>query len=616
MQETYIADLALALLLGLSAQWIGWRFHIPAILLLLLFGILAGPGFGWIDPDAMMGDLLVPVVSMSVALILFEGGMSLRFRELKSVGRTVRNLVTVGALVTWVLATLLAWPLLGMDPGLAALLGAVLVVTGPTVIGPLIQHVRPRGQVGPTLRWEGIYIDPIGALLAVLVFEALLAGNIQHAGVIVVSGILRTVLVGLVVGGIAAAVLVVLLRKNWIPEYLDNPTSLILVIGVYAASNALQHESGLFTVTLMGTILANQSFVSVRHITRFKEDLRILLISFLFILLAARLKIADLDFLTPGSVLFVILLILVVRPASVWASTRKAKMSREERLYLSFIAPRGIIAAAVSSVFAIKLAQAGYPGAEKLVPVTFFVIIVTVFLYGGIASPLARRLGLALPNPQGFLLIGAHPWSRALASALASENIPVLLADTNRANVNAARMEGLNAYHGNVLMPEVRDDLDLGGIGKIMALTPNDGANSLIMVEFRDLFERPNMFQLVPWSKSAREVRKDIPQHLHGQFLFGKELTYGALEQLVEQGFVIKKTKFNKEFTYRQFLDQYSEAARPLVIVTDTKTTQVVTAATGDLSPKAGSTLISLVPGTLTPKARRQEAPPPEPKVG
>ncbi|MCB1070586.1 MAG: sodium:proton antiporter [Kiritimatiellae bacterium] len=608
MPEAYITDIAIALSLGLLAQWIGWRAHIPAILLLLLFGILAGPGLGWIDPDAMMGKLMVPVVSISVALILFEGGMSLRFRELKSVGKTVRNLVTVGAMVTWILATLLAWLLLDFTFGLASLLGAVLVVTGPTVIGPLVQHVRPRGQVGPTLRWEGIYIDPIGALLAVLVFEVLLAGSFQHASVIVINGILRTILVGLVVGGVAAALLVILLRKNWIPEYLDNPTSLILVIAVYAASNALQHESGLFTVTLMGTILANQSFVSVRHITRFKEDLRILLISFLFIILASRLKLADLQVLTFGSWVFVLLLVAVVRPASVWVSTRKAKISKNERLYLSFIAPRGIIAAAVSSVFALKLADVGYPGAERLVPITFFVIIFTVFLYGSIASPLARRLGLSQPNPQGFLLLGAHPWGRSLASALLSENIPVLLVDTNRANVNAARMDGLPAYHGNILMPEVRDELDLGGIGKVMALTPNDGANSLMMVECRDLFERPNMFQLMPGSRTgSKDTKKDMPSHLHGNYLFGKEMTFKALDNLVAQGFVIKKTKFNKAFTYKEFLEQYSEAARPLIVITENKVTQVVTNETAELSPKAGSTLISLIPGSLSRKRHLPE---------
>ncbi len=608
MPESLIIDFSIVLLLGLAAQWIAWRFHLPAILLLLVFGLVAGPGIGLLHPDELMGPMLVPVVSLSVALILFEGGMSLKLRELKTVGKVVRNLVTIGVIASWVLISLAAWLIIGLDIGLASLLGAVLVVTGPTVIGPLLRHVRPRGQVGPTLKWEGIYIDPIGALLAVLVFEALLAGSLQHAGIIVVSGILRTIVVGVVVGGIAAALLVLFLRRNWIPEFLDNPAALILVIAAFSISNVFQEESGLFTVTLMGTLLTNQTFVSVKHITRFKEDLRVLLISFLFVILAARLNVADLKLFGAGSILFLAVLIVLIRPASVWLCTRGSKLSRAEKTYLSFIAPRGIVAAAVASVFALKLDKAGYPGADMLVPMTFLVIIGTVFIYGIIASPLARYLKLALPNPQGILILGAHDWARTLGQTLKAENVPVLLVDTNRTNIQAARMDGLPAYHGNILMPDVREDIDLGGIGKMMALTPNDGANSLAAIECMELFERQFIFQLAPTGNAGKEKSKEIPHHLHGRYLFGKDMTYKAFSSLLNQGFVIKKTKLNKEFTYKDFQAAYGDMAKPLVLVMENRNTQILAAGSAPLNPKPGSTIISLVPAELSGNPRDQQA--------
>jgi NhaP-type Na+/H+ or K+/H+ antiporter len=439
-----MVGLASILLLGIGAQWLAWRLRLPSILLLLLVGLAAGPlsGNRLLDPDELFGDSLLPFVSLAVATILLEGGLTLRFRKLRGAGRAVTQLVVVGVPVTWALATLAARWTLGMEWRLALLLGAILVVTGPTVILPLLRHIRPRGAAGSLVRWEGIVTDPIGAVLAVLVFQGMfLAG--RQATAEAVLGLLKALLAGGAAGVLGAGLLVLLLRRRLVPDYLHSGVALAIAIGAFLASNAVQHESGLLAVTLMGVALANQELAHVEHIIEFKENLRVLLISTLFILLAARLPIEEFREFDLHNLLFVAVLIVVVRPITIYLGTLGAGLTWRERAFAAWMAPRGIVAAAVASVFALDLAQAGYPDPDRLVSSVFAVILVTVTLYGLTAGPLARRLGLSEENPRGVLVLGAHSWARELAKVLASAGIEVLLVDANRREVRAARMAGL-----------------------------------------------------------------------------------------------------------------------------------------------------------------------------
>ena len=300
-------------LLGIGAQWIAWRMRLPSILLLLFIGIIAGPVYGWVHPDDLLGKLLLPAVSLSVGLILFEGGLGLRRADLQGAGSVVRNLCTIGALATWMISSTAAHWIVGMHWPMSILLGAVLVVTGPTVIGPLLRHIRPIGKVGPILRWEGTVIDPIGALLAVLVFHAIEAGGIRGAAAGVSLEVLKTVGIGCTVGLAGAYILVFVLRHYWVPDYLQNPVSLMMVIAAFVASNVLQPDSGLFTAVVMGVVLANQRDVQIRHIVEFKENLSVLLVSSLFIVLASRLKWEHLMQVSWRGLAFLVVVILVAR---------------------------------------------------------------------------------------------------------------------------------------------------------------------------------------------------------------------------------------------------------------------------------------------------------------
>lgn len=396
MSEQALFALTGIIMVGITAQWAAWRFKIPAIFLLILFGIVSGPVLHLIVPDRLFGNLLFPLTSLVVALILFEGGINLRIADLKQAGAAVKGLICVGAIVTWLASALAGSLLLGLDFSIALLLGAILVVTGPTVVMPLLRQVPLTSRLAAILRWEGILIDPLGAMLAVLVFEARFADGVHEAIKFAFLGAGKTILLGGSIGLAGAGLIVFLIKRYYIPDYLQIPVTLTVILSVYATANLLQAESGLLAVTILGIGLANQKLVSVRHIINFYENLRVILLSSLFTILAARLSLSDLSYmLSWNSLAFLGLLIFVVRPAAVALGTIRAGLSRRERIFLGFIAPRGIVAASVSSVLALQLQASGVIQAEHLEPVTFLIIIGTVTVYGLSAAPLARRLGVS-----------------------------------------------------------------------------------------------------------------------------------------------------------------------------------------------------------------------------
>jgi NhaP-type Na+/H+ or K+/H+ antiporter len=379
LAEELLLGIGIIIVLGITAQWLAWRFRLPSILLLLLFGFLAGPVTHLLDPEELLGELLFPFVSVSVAIILFEGGLSLRRSEIKTTGHVIRNLVTVGAAVTWVIAAGGALLILGFDLPLALLFGAILVVTGPTVIIPLLKHVRPAAQISSIAKWEGIVNDPIGAILAVLVFEAIVAIGIQQAALTVAFSLLETLLIGVTLGTAGAFGLAQLIKRYWIPDYLQNGVTLMVVIAAFVVSNMIQKESGLLTVTLLGIILTNQKGVNIKPIIEFKENLGVLLLSALFIILAASLNLEALAQIGIRSIAFLLVLIFLARPAAVILSTVNSGLSWNEKIFLAWMAPRGIVAAAVTSVFAFELVEeAGYQEAELMVAEIFLVIVGTV----------------------------------------------------------------------------------------------------------------------------------------------------------------------------------------------------------------------------------------------
>jgi len=593
-------DIVVILLLGAAAQWLAWRARLPSILVLLVVGFVAGPLTGWIHPDELLGESLLPLVSLAVAIILFEGGLNLRLDELHKVGRVVRNLLTIGVAATWLFAAAAAYFLAGLDAPLAIILGALLTVTGPTVIFPMLRHIRPRGRVASILRWEGIANDPIGALLAVLVFEFVLAAETYSPAAYIASGLIKTVVVGGGIGILAGVVLAAALHRYWIPDYLANPVALATAIVVFVASDFVQAESGLFAATIAGVTLAHRRPTEARHILEFKENIRVLLISLLFVVLSARFTPSDFRSLVDWrTVLFVIALILIVRPVSVFASTLGTGLPWSERCFVAWVAPRGIVAAAASAVFALQLEAAGHDQAKMLLLLTFATIIGTVLVYGLTATTVAHRLGLAEHDPQGLLIVGAHAWARGVAQTLHGLGLRVVLLDTNHENVSTARMAGLSAHTGSALAENIVDRMDLIGIGRLLALTSNDELNAMACHQFLRTFGRANVFQLPPRKAATKNASGE--RHLHGIWLFSSSVTFGAIDEVAKRGGAIKATRLTPEFDYDAYRARYEPSCVTFFVLSQDGRLQVVTAERQH-APTIGDTVVALIQGAANEK--------------
>ncbi len=591
--EELLIRFAGVVVLAVGAQWLAWRLHLPSILLLLLVGFIAGPITGFLGPDVVPSEVLFPIVSLSVAIILFEGGLSLRFSELPENANVIFRLISIGAAATWVIASVAAHYILSIAWPIAILIGAILIVTGPTVVGPLLRQVRPKGRVGTILKWEGILIDPVGAIIAVIVFETLLLGELGESPELILLGVLQSLFVGFVLGLLASGLLIFVLRQYWVPDNLQNPVTLLVLLGFFAASNYISPESGLLTATLMGIIMANQRSVSIVHIIEFKENLQVLLIGILFILLASRVSLESLSEIGWQGLVFLAVLIVIARPVSVWLSTWRSGLTVQEKTFVSWMAPRGIVAASVASIFAFELAELNQPGAELLVPVTFLVIVGTVLFYSLTASPVARWLGISEQDPQGVLIVGAHELSREMASALQDQGFRAILVDTNPHNVFESQLAGLEAHYGNAISDDVLEELEFSGVGRLLALTPNDEVNSLASLHFPQVFSRAEVYQLPMMAGGTDAASK--PSSLRGRYLFGPQVTYDFLVQEMDKGGTIRATPITDEFTYTDYQQHYDDRAIPLFLVTGRDQLLIYT---GDYQPipRAGQTLVSLVP--------------------
>ena len=600
----FILYLAMVPALAIAAQWIAWRVKLPGILLLLVIGIVLGI---FIRPDDLLAELvsgdrsttgpriLFPMVSLAVAVIMFEGGLSLKLAELREAGRPALRLCTLGAAITAVATTITAHYCFGFEWRLSALLGAILVVTGPTVIGPLLQQVKPSRRVANTLKWEGIVIDPVGAVLAVLVFEVFLLNPGESSFSQALLLLTWTTLVGGVLGIAGGVLLTNGIRRYLIPDHLHGVAALVVALLLFAISDHLAHESGLITVTVLGIWLTNQRGLDIEHVVEFQEHLRTLLIGCLFIVLGSHVDMAFIgDVLWPG-LLFTAVLILVVRPLSVFLSLLGCGLNYREQAFVASLAPRGIVAAAVSSIFALRIEQAGeinLEGANQLAMITFMVIICTVAFYGLSASPIAQALRLSDPDRNGVLITGADDWVIQFALELKKLDCPVVMIDTNYRKVTRAKLEGLESICANIMNEHAQEELPLSGIGQMLAMTPNDEVNSFAVRECRSIFGRANTYQLTFKSESQRGMTRN----LMGRELFGAEMTHSKIREMVESGFEFKTTAISEEFTFEDFQSLY-EKAHVMAVLEGKSTLRLITT-DESITPKSGDAVVALVSGT------------------
>lgn len=591
MENEVVTAAAAVLAVGVLAYWLGWRLRVPPIVFLLGAGLAFGPVLGALDPDELFGDLLFPMVSLAVAVILFEGALGLGWRGVRRAGRAVLLLVTVGAAITLFGTMLAAHVALGVSWDLAVLLGAVLVVTGPTVVGPVVHTIGLRGRVGTVLEVEGTLIDPLGAIATVVVFEALVVANQPDESI--PAAVLVTLGVGAGIGLIAGALLTVLLARFVIPDNLDNAMTLAAVIGAYAAANALHAEAGLISVTVMGFTIASQRRVAVRHILEFNATLRIIFISGLFILLGARIELDTLQSVEWRNAVFLLILVVAVRPLAVFVSTIRSQLAPSERVFMALTAPRGVVAAAIASVFSLLLIEDGHPGSQVLISATFTVIAGTALLAGLLSRPLAVRLGLIEQQRKRVVVLGGSPAAREVAAAISEQGAPVDLIDLDERNLAAARMAGLSTHRRSVLADETWDALDLADAVAFVAMTSNDELNALAARRAVPSLGRRAVFQIVPRRREHR-AWWTLPAGTFARPAFGAEATIDQLDDCLAEGWTRRATKITERYGIEAYRADHPHAI-PLCIV-DSRGVVEIVAGDRPRDPRPGETFVTLGP--------------------
>tara|TARA_R110002050_G_scaffold16719_1_gene50444 strand:- start:90630 stop:92501 length:1872 start_codon:yes stop_codon:yes gene_type:complete len=505
-------ELAGIIVLGIIAQWVAWRLKLPAILPLILIGLLVGPvstfytedGLKLIEPiwngekGLFPGDGLYYFVSLAISIILFEGGLTLKRNEIKNVGPVITKLITVGSIVTFFGAGLAAHYIFGLNWQISFLFSALIIVTGPTVITPILRNIPLKKDVSTVLKWEGILIDPIGALAAVLVFEFISVGEGQAYTQTALIEFGKILLFGTTFGFTFAHALTFAIKKNFIPHYLLNVVSLSLVLMVFVMSDVFAHESGLLAVVVMGMVLGNINLPNLKELLYFKESLSVLLISILFILLAANINISDLELIYNWkTVALFAVIVFIIRPLGVFLSTQGSTLKLNEKLFISWVGPRGIVAAGIASLFGSKLLSKGEVGAEYITPLVFMIVLGTVILNATTARLFAKVVGVFLKKSDGILIVGASKVSRLIGSYLQKNERHVVLIDNNQTNVDKAKKISLEAFAANIYSDSLNDNIELNDVGYLMALTGNSDINKYAINKFTKYFGENGSFRLV-----------------------------------------------------------------------------------------------------------------------
>ncbi|MEZ5770097.1 MAG: sodium:proton antiporter [Defluviimonas denitrificans] len=577
--------------LGVGSQWLAWRLRLPAIVLMLAAGILVGPVLGLFDPARDIGPLTGPLISLAVAVILFEGGLTLDFHELRDARHGVRRLVVIGAPLGWLLSTLTLRYGAGLGWESATVFGGIMVVTGPTVIAPLLRQARLSRRPAQLLQWEAIVNDPIGALAAVLALEVVLtlrtSEQLGHALWTVAFGVAIAAIIGLAVGfAISRA-----FWRNRVPEFMKVPVLFVALIACFALADTVLHESGLLAVTVMGLVIANSDLPSFVELRRFKEHATILLVSGVFILLAASLDFAMVQKLSWRTIVFVLAVVLIARPLTVLLSLVGTDLPRKERLLIALTGPRGVVLVAVAGLFGGRLAEAGVADGDLVAPLAFALVVFTVVLHGFTFAPLARWLGLSAAEAPGVLLVGGSRFTTGLAEVLKKAGVEVLISDPNHAHLIRPRALGIRTFYGDILSEAAEHQVELLSYETLLAATDNDAYNTLVATDFAPEFGRDRTWQ-IGRAKSDKS-RHALPTQLGGRpFAAGR--THDALDGLIEEGWSFRATKLSEEFAMADWREKRPDAI--LLGTIGPKGTLRLLAGDKDPDVAAGHRLVFLLP--------------------
>ncbi|GEN53457.1 cation:proton antiporter [Halobacillus faecis] len=593
MIDSLLLQLMLVGFLGVGSQWIAWRFRLPAIVVMSIAGLLAGPVLGLMNPEQDFGELYKPIISLAVAVILFEGSLNLDMKEVKGLGRPVFRIVTFGAFLSWILGSLAAHYVAGLSWAVAFTIGGLFIVTGPTVILPLLRQAKLKPRPAKILKWEGIIVDPIGALLAVFAFEIILflTNNDPSTLLMFFAASAFAVFLGWVCGkGVGW-----MFETGYIPEFLKSPAVFAVVIACFTIADEIMHETGLLSVTAMGMTLANMHISSIADMRHFKENISLLLISTIFVMLTASLTVDTLvEIFNIQIIGFVALMLFIVRPLSIFLSTMGTDLSKSEKLLVGWIAPRGIVALTVASYFASVLLEEGFEDASILISLTFALVFTTVVAHGFSIGWLAKKLGLSMEGPPGVLIAGGSAFTTGLAKTLEELKIPVLLTDSSWQRLSRARSRGIESYHGEILSEQTEYYLDMTPYEYLVAATELDSYNALVCTTFVPEFGRNNSFQLSLSNKEGDDL-EDLVHTIGGRVLFEEGASWEELNARVENGYVFRKTTITEQYTFQDYMKNMDQHA---MLLFSKRASGKVEFFTPEMEYKAenGDVIVSLMP--------------------
>ena len=596
-------ELAGIIILGIIAQWVAWKFKTPAILPLILIGLFVGPvstlisddGTKWLEPvwngteGLFPGERLFSFVSLAISIILFEGGLTLKKKEILNVGPAILKLITLGSSITFFGGGIAAHFIFNLSWQISFLFSALIIVTGPTVIAPILRNIPLKKDVSAVLKWEGILIDPIGALVAVLIFEFIRVGEGYNYTVEALIEFGKLIIIGFSIGFTSAYGLYYSIKIKIIPRYLLNVVSLALVLAVFVISDLFAHESGLLSVVIMGMVLGNLKVEGIKEILNFKESLSILLISILFILLAANINIEDMMLLYRWETLLLFgIVILVLRPLAVFLSTTHSGLNFNEKLFISWVGPRGIVAAGIASLFGLKLTMQGEPGAEYITPLVFMIVLGTVLLNATTARLFAKTVGVFLKSSDGIIMIGASNFARLIADYLKKNGRRVVLIDNNAENIERAKLLGLEAMEGNVYSDELLEDVELNDIGFLLALTGSPVLNEYVMGKYSDIFGENGSFRIAS-SDEISEGNQKPKTHL-----FTHKDDYINLSEVVRDFPSVNEVTINSPEHYSSLLKEINdeEHSIPLFLKDNTGFIHIISSLNKSFKIEKGNVLM------------------------
>lgn len=546
MEQVALISIVVVLGLGIFSQWLAWRIQWPSIVIMSIAGLLIGPVFGLINPSEALGDLYSPTISLAVAIILFEGSSSLDIREIRDVSKSVFRISTLGAFIAWIGGALAAYFIAGLKIEVAFIIGGLFVVTGPTVIIPLLRQAKLKPRIAAVLKWEGIIVDPAGPLLALFAYQVSRVLTNDSLSFNYLMTFFFGAFIAIVLGFVIGMFISVMVNKGLFPEYLKSPIVLSFVLICFTVAEVVMHETGMLAVTVLGLTLGfTKKYVSaIGNIGHIVENISVILTSTVFILLTASLSRATIaEVFTWPIISFVLVMLFIVRPLSIWLSTINTELTTAEKTLISWIAPRGIVALTVSGYFATILLEDGYQGADLLTALTFALVFITVCAHGFTIGPIAKKLNLASNEPPGVLIVGGSSFSIALAKGLKEMGIPVLISDTSNDWIRQASKHGIKTFHGEIISEHAQFKMDLTPYETILAMTGDAAYNALVSQSYVPEFGYNNTFSLVDQSKDLSEVSVAKKAHL----LFSEEAQFRDLNRLINTGSTIQMIEIKEK---------------------------------------------------------------------